>query len=315
MTTSDNNEPDNWERKTLNNLLFSGLQEQRRARRWKIFFKVLFIGYIFFITAVILTGEDLHTGEIKKGRLHTAVIKINGVIAHGEQANADRIMQGLRAAFSNSQVRGVILAINSPGGSPVQSRQIYNEIKRLRENNENIKVYAAINDIGTSGAYLVASSADEIYADQTSLVGSIGVLMNSFGFEETMEKIGVERRLFTAGKHKGMLDPFSPLKSEDKRFIQNQLNIVHQQFIQNVKNGRGDRLNLEFEDLFTGRFWSGLEAKEIGLIDGFGDVGSIARDVIQVADTIDYSVSERLFDRLAHQLSSMIQSSIGLLMY
>ena len=289
-----------WERDILNRLAFASLNEQRRARRWSIFFKVLaflYIGVLLFYLASDWSESAAPTGA------HTAVVDVNGVIAADSEASADIINSGLKAAFKNKNVKGVILRINSPGGSPVQAGYVYDEIKRLRKLHENVKVYAVITDMCASGGYYIASAADEIYADKASLVGSIGVLMNGFGFVGTMEKLGVERRLLTAGAHKGMLDPFSPLKKEDKEHMQKMLDDVHQQFITAVKNGRGDRLK-ESPELFSGFVWNGDQGVKLGLVDGLGSSSYVAREIIGAEKIVDYTPKHNLLDRFAERFGA-----------
>ncbi|WP_455211030.1 signal peptide peptidase SppA [Kaarinaea lacus] len=289
-----------WERDILNRLAFASLNEQRRSRRWGIFFKILtfvYIGAVLFY----LPG-DLRETTITGGP-HTALVEIDGVIASDSEASADLIVTGLRAAFKDKNTKGVILRINSPGGSPVQAGYVYDEIKRLREKHENTKVYAVIVDVCASGGYYIAAAADEIYADKASLVGSIGVLMNGFGFVGTMDKLGVERRLITAGDHKAMMDPFSPLKKEDKLHMQNMIDGVHQQFINVVKEGRGDRLK-DNPDLFSGLVWNGDESVELGLVDGLGSSSYVARDIIGAEKIVDFTPRANFIDRFASQLGA-----------
>lgn len=297
------------EQKVLQTVLLEHIKEQRRARRWNIFFKLILLGIIGLVFMSI-HNRDLPQPVITS-LPHTAVIDIYGEIDAGEPANADDIRDVLKAAFEAKHVKGVVLRINSPGGSPVQSRQIYAEIRNLRKRHPHIKIYAAIEDLGTSAAYLIAAAVDEIYADKTSLVGSIGVKIDSFGFVEGMQKIGVERRLYAAGKYKGILDPFSPRVPEEDAIINEQLRTVHVAFIENVREGRGNRLR-ETPDIFSGLFWSGEQAKELGLIDGFGDAQYIAREIIKVENMVDYSPSATLLDRLTRRIGASIGQSIGL---
>ena len=241
------------------------------------------------------------------------------MIASKETANAQDIIAALKDAYNKDEVTAIVLDINSPGGMPVQSRKIYNAIRELNnkkniaENNasnlKSKKIYAVINDIGTSAAYLIAAAADEIYADETSFVGSIGALVNSFGAVDAMAKLGIERRLYTAGKNKGMLDPFSPEKQEDVAAIQTRLDIIHQVFIKNVKDGRGDRLNLvEEAELFSGKFWTGVQARQLGLIDGFGDVNFVANNIVKVEKIIDYTKPTGFFDKFSKGFPGKIRS-------
>lgn len=296
------------EQKILQTVLLEHIKEQRRARRWSIFFKLVLFGILLLVFASIYNRELPQ--PVVTSLPHTAVIDIYGEITAEEPANADDIRDVLKAAFENKHVKGVILRINSPGGSPVQARQIYAEIQNLRKRHPNIKIYAAIEDLGTSAAYLIAAAVDGIYADKTSLVGSIGVKIDSFGFVEGMQKIGVERRLYTAGKYKGILDPFSPRNPEEEAFINEQLRTVHMAFIQNVREGRGNRLR-ETPDIFSGLFWSGEQALGLGLIDGFGDAQTIAREIIKVENLVDYSPNANLLDRLARRIGASVGQALS----
>lgn len=304
---SANQGSDAWQQDVINRLAFASLNEQRRSRRWGIFFKVLtfaYIGAIFFYFP-----GDLSTAKMVSGK-HTALVEIEGVIASNSEASADRIVSGLREAFKDKDSKAIILRINSPGGSPVQSGYIYDEIKRLRKKYSNKKVYAVITDICASGGYYIAAAADEIYADKASLVGSIGVLMNGFGFVEGMKKVGVERRLLTAGEHKGILDPFSPVKKAEKEHVQNMLDGIHKQFIKAVKDGRGDRLK-DSPKLFSGLFWNGEEGIELGLVDGLGSAGYVAREVIGAENIVDYTPRLGYFDRFADRFGASMAGSLS----
>lgn len=275
---------------TLDKVVTGSLVEQRRARRWGVFFKLLTFAYLI-VALVLLVPRDNVPGLGSKGAAHTAMVRIEGPIADQELASANNIARGLRRAFEDKHAVAVLLAINSPGGSPVQAGQVYDEIKRLRAKYPDKKVYAAISDLGASGAYYIAAAADQIYADQASLVGSIGVISSSFGFTGLMQKLGVERRLFTAGENKAMLDPFSPLEDEQQELWQTVIDGTHRQFIARVKAGRGNRL-VDDPQLFSGAVWSGEQALKLGLIDGLGSAGSVARDVIGAEDIVDVSVGE-----------------------
>jgi protease-4 len=291
----------NWERGVLEKLATDALQEQKRARHWGIFFKSLTFIYLFVILFMVggwFKNEKPLTGK------HTALVELKGVISPTEES-ADKIIQGLQDAFDDKHAQGVILRINSPGGSPVQAGQIYDEIKRLRGKNPNVPLYVVVDDICASGGYYVASAADKIYVDKASIVGSIGVLMDGFGFTKTMDKLGVERRLLTAGKNKGFLDPFSPEDPKQVEYAKNLLEEVHQQFIKVVKAGRGNRLK-ETPDMFSGLFWSGDESIKLGLADGYGTAQSVARDVIKAEDIVDYTPQENLASRLAGKLGASI---------
>jgi len=298
-----------WERDTLNRLAFASLNEQRRTRRWGIVFKTLTFIYLFFITVAFLYPGWQHgkeAGIIKTGK-HTALIKLEGVISTDTDANAENIISGLQSAFEDKNTEGVIIQINSPGGSPVQAGYINDEITRLREKYEDIPIYAVVTDMCASGGYYIAVAADEIYADKASIVGSIGVLMSSFGFVDAMEKLGVERRLLTAGENKGFLDSFSPMKEKDKVHIESVLTNVHQQFIDIVKEGRGDRLQiLDNPELFSGYIWSGEQAVDLGLIDGLGNSDYVAREIIEAENIVDFTPKPNYLDRFAERFGATI---------
>lgn len=297
----------------LEKTLLAGIQEQRRSRRWGIFFKLLTFVYLF--VALVLFAPAPALREAAHGGAHTALIEIHGMIADEEPASADNIVTSLRAAFKDKQTRGVVLRINSPGGSPVQSGYIYDEIRRLRGKHPEIKVYAVISDLGASGAYYIASAADAIYADKASLVGSIGVTAASFGFVETMGKLGVERRVYTAGEHKAFLDPFQPQKEDEVRFWRGVLDVTHRQFIESVKRGRGDRLkDAEHPELFSGLVWSGEQAVQLGLVDGLGSASYVAREVIGEEELVDFTVHESPFDRFAKKIGTSVAERLALWM-
>lgn len=282
------------------------LREQRLARRWNTFFKGLFLLYLVAILLLSLPGL-LSNSIFSSGKI-TALVDLQGVIANDTRASADNIVTGLRAAFEDSKTAGVIIRINSPGGSPVQSGYINDEIYRLKEKHPDIPVYAVIQDIGASGGYYVASAADEIYADKSSIVGSIGVRMGGFGFVESLEKIGVERRLLTAGDHKGSLDPFLPLKHEDVDHVQGLLQEIHEQFINTVMKGRRDRL-VESPALFSGYFWSGERSLELGLVDALGSASYVAREIIEAEDIVNFTPRQNLMDVFARRVGASISES------
>ncbi|MEB2326187.1 MAG: signal peptide peptidase SppA [Pseudomonas sp.] len=299
--------------KLLEKTLQAGIQEQRRARRWGIFFKLLTFIYLF--GALMVFSPAWQFGKDKAAReSHTAVINVRGIIADEESASADNIVGALRAAFEDTNTKGIVLRINSPGGSPVQSGYVYDEIRRLRGEYPAIKVYAVITDLGASGAYYIASAADEIYADKSSLVGSIGVTAATFGFVEVMQKLGVERRVYTSGEHKAFLDPFQPQKPEETEFWREVLATTHRQFIDSVKRGRGDRLQVaEHPELFSGLVWSGEQALELGLIDGLGSTAHVARDVIGEPELVDFTVKESPIDRFTKKLGAGVAERLALL--
>ena len=303
-----------WERELLEKLSSASLNEQRRARRWGIFFKLLIFTYLFML--VFLAMQDAELGDVSaKGHDHTAMVEVNGLISDASKANADNIIEGLRDAFDNENTKAIVLRINSPGGSPVQSDYVYREIKRLRELHKEIPVHAVIVDVGASGAYYIASAADNIYVNPSSIVGSIGVLMNGFGFTGAMEKLGVERRLLTAGDSKGMLDPFTPLQEDEVVHVKSLLNNIHQQFIAAVKAGRGERLK-DDPQLFTGKFWTGEQSIKLGLSDAIGDVDYVAREVIKVEEVVDYTpkpdIFKRFADRLGTSMANVLSERMGI---
>lgn len=298
--------------KLLETTLLAGVQEQRRARRWGIFFKLLTFVYLF--GALLMFSPLLNfKNAAARGENHTALIEVRGMIADQEAASADNIVGSLRAAFDDPKTKGVILRINSPGGSPVQSGYIYDEIRRLRGEHKDIKVYAVITDLGASGAYYIASAADEIYADKSSLVGSIGVTAATFGFVDVMNKVGVERRVYTSGEHKAFLDPFQPQKADETQFWQTVLNTTHRQFIDSVKQGRGDRLKVEdHPELFSGLIWSGEQALALGLVDKLGNSSYVARDVIGAKDMVDFTVQDSPFDHFAKKLGASVAEQLAM---
>lgn len=286
-----------WERKTVEKLALASVEEQRRARRWGIVFKSLTFVYLFAL--LFMFRMDLGQADSSSGEEHTALVEINGVIADNTDASADKVVTALRKAFDNADnIKGILLRINSPGGSPVQSAYIYDEIIRLREKHPDTPVYAVVSDICASGGYYIAAAAEKIYVNRSSIVGSIGVLMNGFGFTEAMEKLGVERRLLTAGEHKGMLDPFSPLKEEELAHADILLKQIHSQFIDSVKAGRGERLK-DDPTIFSGMFWTGAQAVELGLADDFGSSGQVARDVFEAEKIVRYNARKPLLERLS----------------
>lgn len=300
--------------KLLEKTLLASVQEQRRARRWGIFFKLLTFFYLFgllFLFSPLAKMEKSAVG----GNGHTALIEVRGVIADKEEASADNIIGSLRAAFKDPKTKGVVLRINSPGGSPVQAGYVYDEIRRLRGEYPDIKVYAVITDLGASGAYYIASAADLIYADKASLVGSIGVTAAGYGFVGAMEKLGVERRSYTSGEHKSFLDPFQPEKPEEAKFWQQVLDTTHKQFIASVKQGRGERLkDKEHPELFSGLIWSGEQAVGLGLVDALGSAGYVAREVVGEKDLVDFTIEESPFDRFSKRLGASVAEHLAMWM-
>ncbi|MFM8454993.1 MAG: S49 family peptidase [Gammaproteobacteria bacterium] len=294
----------------INALILEYIREQKRARRWAMLFKFSVLGLVLFLA--LKAGNPVgHLGQSPVAltqKEHTAVISITGTIMAGEETNAEVVIESLKKAFKDKKAQAIILKINSPGGSAVQARQIWDAINYLKKSSPSKKVYAVIEDFGASGAYLIASAADFIYADQTSLVGSIGVIMGGFGFVDAMKDWGIERRLYTAGKNKALLDPFSPKKPESEEHIKQMLEEVHAAFISNVKQGRQNKLKLDNPDLFSGLIWTGLEAKNLGLIDDFGDIYSVSRDIIKAPDLLDYGPNNDWFLKLAKGLNYMFKN-------
>jgi protease-4 len=291
-----------WERDTLERLAFATLAEQRASRRWRIFFRMA-----WFALVVVLLWTGMHKGGVggtSPNQPHTAVVAIKGEIADGADASAEWVVTALRAAFEDEGSQAVVLQINSPGGSPVQAGIINDEIRRLKEKHKK-PVYAVVEESCASAAYYIAVAADEIYVDKASIVGSIGVLMDGFGFTGLMDKLGVERRLMTAGVNKGFLDPFSPQTKNQRAHAQTLLDQIHQQFIQVVRDGRGKRLK-ETPELFSGLFWSGEQAVELGLADGLGNLDYVAREIVKAEDIIDYTRHENVAERLAKRFGAAI---------
>lgn len=299
--------------KLIEKVLLDLQGEQKRSRRWGIFFKSLTFIYLFSLLFLFRLSGD-HGTEMLPESSYAAVVEVNGVIAADQDANADSIIGSLRDAFDDDKALGVILRINSPGGSPVQSGYIYDEIKRLKETRPDFPVYAVIMDLGASGAYYIAAAADEIYADKASLVGSIGVVGSGFGFTGIMDKLGIERRQYTAGKHKGFLDPFQPENPEEKAFWQGVLEVTHNQFIDQVKKGRGDRLQLDTPDLFSGLVWSGEQALNIGLIDGLASASKVARDKLGTDELVNFTYQATPWDKLVSRLGTSMGKGIATLL-
>jgi len=299
---------DAWEKGLIQELALSSVKEKRRARRWGIFFKFLTFAYLIAVLALFMPN-GLQNAHIRDSK-HTAVVDIEGVISHDDKASADNVIAGLRKAFKHKNTKGVILRINSPGCSPVQAGYINDEIVRLKKKHPDIKVYAVVADICASGGYYIAVAADEIYVDKASIVGSIGVLMNGFGFVDVIEKLGVERRLLTAGEHKGILDPFSPQKEFDRSYMKDMLGQIHQQFIDTVKRGRGDRLKID-DKTFSGLFWNGEQSVKLGLADAIGSSSYVAREIIGVEKIVDFTRSEDLFERFAKKMGAGAASTLN----
>lgn len=300
----DGDESQRWERETIARLAAASLAEQRRTRRWGILFKSLVLLYLFAVLFVVLNVGPLVGAPDAVGRdgPHTAVVRVDGVIASETDASADRMVQGLREAFEDPQTRGVIVRINSPGGSPVQAGLIYDEIRRLREQYPQTPLYAVAMDLCASGGYYVAAAADRIYANRASMVGSIGVRFGSFGFVEAIDRLGVERRLITAGDDKALLDPFLPQESEHVAHVRGMVDGIHAQFIDAVREGRGARLQAADSEVFSGLIWTGEEAIDKGLVDELGSASYVAREVIGVENMVDFTPRKDLLRRISERI-------------
>jgi protease-4 len=296
-----------WERKTLEKVALAAIQEQRRARHWSVFFKLLLFVYLF---ALLFIGLGwIGKGGASSAGKHTALVELRGVIGPESSASADNIILGLQGAFKDKATQGVILRINSPGGSPVQAGYINDEIKRLRAKYPKIPVYAVVEDICASGGYYVAVAADHIYVDKGSIIGSIGVLMDGFGFTGLMDKLGIERRLLAAGENKGFLDPFSPIQESQQKYAESMLEEIHQQFITVVREGRGKRLK-ETPELFSGLLWVGTRSVELGLADGLGSVDYVAREVIKAEEIVDFTPRENIAERVARRFGAAMSEAL-----
>ena len=296
-----------WQSKTIEKLATSALVEQKTSRRWSAFFKVLAFIYLFIILFYALGW----LGDSKKSLdAHTALIDIVGVIESGGAVNADSVMSSLHDAYDSKGTKGIILRINSPGGSPVQAGIINDEIRRLKQLHPTIPVYAVVEDICASGGYYIAAAADKIYVNKASIVGSIGVLMDGYGFTEAMKKVGVERRLMTAGENKAMLDPFSPLNPKHQALARNLLNEIHEQFKTVVRQGRGSRLK-ETPELFSGLFWSGEKSIQLGLADALGSADFVAREVFKQEDIVDFTYQDDFASRIAKRIGASASTAVG----
>ena len=304
----ENNPNPNWERQALEHLLLENLKETRKARRWRAVLRVL---TLLVIVGALLSIFDFHLpGKGMGVEKHTALVTLEGEISSSSMANAMDINSSLLAAFENEQSAGVVLRINSPGGSPVQAGIINDEIHRLRKLYPNKLFYVVVEDICASGGYYVAVAADQILVDKASLVGSIGVIMEGFGFTGLMDKLGVTRRMITSGSNKGMLDPFSKENPKQVEMVKTMIDEIHQQFITVVKEGRGDRLK-DVPDLFSGRVWNGEQAVKIGLADGYGTVETVARDIFKAPDILDYTMKENFAERVAKRFGAEVGAAAG----
>jgi protease-4 len=303
-------ENQNWERELLEKVALAAITEQTRARRWGIAFKSLMFVYLFAIFGVAVYPKLDGNHHASKGDDHTAIIDLMGQIGEDKDANADAIIEGLRDAVEDKHTKGIILHANSPGGSPVQSAYVFDEIRRIKKEHPNLPIFTVVSDMCASGCYFIAAASDKIFVNPSSLVGSIGVLMDGFGFVDGMQKLGVERRLLTAGSHKAMLDPFTPRKDNETIYMQNLLNQVHQQFISAVKIGRGTRLK-ESPDMFSGLVWSGEEAVKIGLVDDFATQKEVAKNIIGAEEEVNFTPQEHLMDRIAGRLGASFGQALS----
>ena len=291
----------------LKQIAMAGIQEQRSSRRWGIFFKLATFLLFLLLILVLISSAFSKNVKLTSAKEYTAVVDINGIILQGASASADNIIPALQDAFKDEKAKGIILRCNSPGGSPVQSSYVYDEIRRLKALHKDKKVIAVAADLCASGGYFIISAADEIYANKSSLVGSIGVRMKGFGVVEVMKKIGIESRELTAGEHKAIMDPFSPRKPEEEAFVKKLLATTHKHFIDAVKVGRGDRLK-DDPDIFSGLFWTGEGAKELGLVDGFGSDAYVAREIIKAPVMINFSPKKGLFEKLSKRVSTSVKN-------
>ena len=296
-----------WQQAAIEKLANSAAAEQKTARRWSVFFKILMFIYLFTLLFMFLGWIGKHA---ESSGDHTALINISGVIGAGDEVTAESVIKSLNDAYENKGTKGLILRINSPGGSPVQAGMINDEIKRQKKLHPTIPVIAVVEDVCASGGYYIAAAADKIYVDKASIVGSIGVLMDGYGFTETMKKVGVERRLLTAGENKAMLDPFSPVNPKHVALAQTMLDEIHEQFKNVVREGRGNRLH-ETPEVFSGLFWSGAESIKLGLADAIGSTDYVAREIIKQKEIVDFTAQEGLADRFAKRLGASISQHIS----
>jgi len=305
------NDTENSALKVLEEVALEGIVEQRRTRRWSIFFKFAFLAWgVLFLVGFV--GSIANQGRVMtSAKEFTAVVDIKGVIMDGSEAGFTAVSSALKDAFEDERTKGIVLRINSPGGSAVQSAMIYDEIKRQKKEHEDIPVYAVIQDVGASGGYFIAAAADEIYANRSSIVGSIGVRLDSYGVVEAAKKLGIESRLVTAGEHKAILDPFQPLSDTEQQHLKNMLESTHAEFISSVKEGRGDRLK-DNPDIFSGLFWTGSDAEKLGLVDGFMTTGQVARELIKAEELVSFTREKTLLDKLSGKVgASLSQMLLG----
>ncbi len=301
-----------WERDIIEKVALAAITEQTKARRWSVFFRSLLFLYILVFFGVSMYPK-IKQNMGGSGSQHTAIIDVTGVIAEDKEANAADIIDSLRDAVKDENTKGIILHSNSPGGSPVQSNYVYEEIRNIKKEHPNLPIYAVVSDICASGCYYIASASDKIFVNPSSLIGSIGVIMDGFGFVDAMQKIGVERRLLTAGSHKAMLDPFSPPKADETRYMQELIDQVHQQFITAVKTGRGDRLK-ETTDMFSGLVWTGEAGIKIGVADAYGNDDFVAKTIIGAEKQVDYTQKTSFIDKMTSKLGASFGQALGSLL-
>lgn len=310
MTKQENSVPDSegaHAQALLNQMVFQYMRDQKRQRFWRVvkhFIGLIILGWLIYVLFYQNTDEAL-----KKAKPHVGVIDIMGEIDEQKAASADNLMKGLKKAYANKNLKALVLRINSPGGSPVQADYMFNTLRFFQNKYKDIKVYAVCEDLCASAAYYAAAATSEIYANPSSMVGSIGVLYNGFGYVDTMQKLGVTRRLQTAGRNKGFMDQFSPVTPQQTAHLQTMLDSIHQRFISQVKTGRGDRLLID-EDTFSGLFWTGDEAKKRGLIDGFSSTGQLARDIIKVDQIVDYTAKPSMLEQVAGNVGTSIANQL-----
>jgi protease IV len=305
--------PPNWERSVLERVALKAIDEQRRSRHWSILFKLLWFTFAFLVLAAFLgwigRGDKDSSAAVTTGK-HTAVVDVEGVIAPESKASAEKIIKGLNRAFKDGNTQGVVLRINSPGGSPVQAGYVNDEIRRLRAKHPGIPLHAVVQDLCASGGYYIAVAADRIYVDKASLVGSIGVIINGFGFTGSMDKLGVERRAYTSGENKDFLDPFAPENPAHREYAKQMIGEIHQQFIKVVREGRGSRLK-ETPEMFTGLVWTGAKSVELGLADGIGSTEYVAREVIKAEKLVNFTPEENVFERLSKSFGASAGEALG----
>jgi protease-4 len=303
--------PPQWERSVLEKVALKAIEEQRRARQWSALFKLLWFAFAFLVLASLLgwIGRPDKDATASLGK-HTAVVDVEGIIGVDSKASAEKLMKGLNRAFKDTNTQGVVIRINSPGGSPVQAGYVNDEIRRLRAKYPNIPVHAVVEDLCASGGYYIAVAADRIYVDKASLVGSIGVIMGGFGFVGAIDKLGIERRAYASGENKDFLDPFLPENPKHREHAQQMIAEIHQQFVKTVRQGRGARLK-ETPETFSGLFWTGEKSVELGLADGFGSAEYVAREVIKAERLVDFTPEENYFERLSKTFGTSLGQTLG----